>query len=100
VLAEWAFIFLPILFHGGYGIYIWLRGESTYCAISVDENWLYTFQRYTGVIAFAYIGWHVYTQRWVTHGLSTYGEVAQQMRNPWAFRFHVVGVWLRHFILV
>jgi len=24
--VEWAFIFLPILYHGGYGVYIWLRG--------------------------------------------------------------------------
>src|SRR5260370_9031681 len=92
VLAEWAFIFLPILFHGGYGIYIWLRGESNIVQYPWMKNWLYTFQRYTGVIAFAYIGWHVYTQRWVTHGMSTYGEVAQQMRNPWAFAFMVVGV--------
>jgi succinate dehydrogenase / fumarate reductase cytochrome b subunit len=92
VLAEWAFIFLPILFHGGYGIYIWLRGESNIVQYPWMKNWLYTFQRYTGVIAFAYIGWHVYTQRWLTHGMSTYGEVAQQMRNPWAFGFMVVGV--------
>jgi len=28
IFVEWAFIFLPILFHGGYGIYIWLRGQS------------------------------------------------------------------------
>jgi succinate dehydrogenase / fumarate reductase cytochrome b subunit len=53
---------------------------------------LYTFQRYTGLIAFVYIGWHVYTQRWVTHGMSTYNEVAQQMRSPWAFAFMLVGI--------
>src|SRR3981189_2819956 len=28
VFVEWIFIFLPILFHGGYGIYIWLHGQS------------------------------------------------------------------------
>ncbi|HJX95580.1 MAG TPA: hypothetical protein VJ324_08190, partial [Candidatus Acidoferrum sp.] len=26
--VEWLFIFLPMLYHGGYGIYIWLRGKS------------------------------------------------------------------------
>jgi succinate dehydrogenase / fumarate reductase cytochrome b subunit len=92
VFVEWAFIFLPILFHGGYGIYIWLRGESNVTQYPWMKNWLYTFQRYTGLIAFAYIGWHVYTQRWLTHGMSTYAEVAQQMRNPWAFAFMMVGV--------
>jgi len=28
-VLEWAFIFLPILYHGIYGVYIWLRGQST-----------------------------------------------------------------------
>jgi len=53
-------------------------------AISVVKNWLYTFQRYTGLIAFAYIGWHVYTQRWLTHGMSRTRGMAQQLLNPWA----------------
>ena len=92
VFVEWAFIFLPILFHGGYGIYIWLRGESNVSHYPWVKNWLYTFQRYTGLIAFAYIGWHVYTQRWLTHGMSTYAEMARQLLNPWALAFMIVGV--------
>jgi succinate dehydrogenase / fumarate reductase, cytochrome b subunit len=92
IFVEWAFIFLPIFYHGGYGIYIWLRGESNVLQYPWVKNWLYTFQRYTGLIAFVYIGWHVYTQRWLTHGMSTYDEVAQQMRSLWAFAFMVVGI--------
>lgn len=92
VFVEWAFIFLPMLFHGGYGVYIWIRGESNVSRYPWVKNWLYTFQRYTGLIAFVYIGWHVYTQRWLTHGMSTYGEMAQQLANPWALAFMIVGV--------
>jgi succinate dehydrogenase / fumarate reductase cytochrome b subunit len=92
IFVEWAFIFLPILFHGGYGVYIWLRGESNLSQYPWVKNWLYTFQRYTGIIAFAYIGWHVYTQRWLTHGMSTYAEMAQQLLNPWALAFMIVGI--------
>ena len=92
VFVEWAFIFFPILFHGGYGVYIWLRGESNVSQYPWVKNWLYTFQRYTGLIAFVYIGWHVYTQRWLTHGTSTYAEVAQQLANPWALAFMIVGI--------
>jgi len=92
VFVEWGFIFLPILFHGGYGVYIWLRGESNVSQYPWVKNWLYTFQRYTGLIAFAYVGWHVYTQRWLTHGMSTYAEMAQQLLNPWALAFMFVGV--------
>src|SRR5271155_1840183 len=56
VAVEWLFIFLPMLYHGGYGIYIWLRGKSNASAYPWVGNWLYTTQRYTGLIAFAYIG--------------------------------------------
>jgi succinate dehydrogenase / fumarate reductase cytochrome b subunit len=92
VFVEWAFIFLPLLYHGGYGIYIWLRGESNVSQYPWMKNWLYTFQRYTGLIAFVYIGWHIYTQRWLTHGMSTYAEVARQLENPWALAFMILGV--------
>jgi succinate dehydrogenase / fumarate reductase cytochrome b subunit len=27
-ILEWVFIFLPILYHAFYGLYIWLRGKS------------------------------------------------------------------------
>jgi succinate dehydrogenase / fumarate reductase, cytochrome b subunit len=92
VFVEWAFIFLPILYHGIYGVYIWLRGESNVSQYPWVKNWLFTLQRYTGLIAFVYIGWHVYTQRWLTHGMSSYAEMAQQMRSSWAFAFMIVGV--------
>ena len=68
VAVEWLFIFLPMLYHGGYGIYIWLHGKSNVSAYPWVGNWLYTTQRYTGLIAFAYIAWHLYTERWLTHG--------------------------------
>lgn len=91
LLVEWGGIFLPMLFHGGYGIYIWLRGKSNVSAYPWVGNWLYTFQRYTGLIAFAYIGWHLYTERWLTHGRSTYANVAEDMRNPWYLAFFCRG---------
>jgi succinate dehydrogenase / fumarate reductase, cytochrome b subunit len=91
-IVEWLFIFLPMLFHGGYGIYIWLRGQSNVSSYPWVKNWLYTFQRYTGLIAFVYIGWHLYTERWLTHGRSTYANVEQDLANPWFLAFMAVGV--------
>jgi len=92
VFAEWAFIFLPILYHGGYGVYIWLRGQSNVSQYPWVRNWLYTLQRWTGLVAFAYIGWHLYTERWLTHGRSTYAAVAHDLQNPWYLAFFVIGV--------
>ena len=92
LIVEWAFIFLPILFHGGYGIYIWMTGKSNVSQYPWVGNWLYTSQRYTGIIAFIYIGWHLYTERWLTHGRSTYADVDELLRNPVALAFMAIGV--------
>lgn len=90
--VEWGAIFLPLLFHSSYGIYIWLRGKSNVSSYPWVGNWLFTTQRYTGLIAFAYIGWHLYTQRWLTHGKSTYSEVEQFFQNPLFLGLTIVGV--------
>jgi succinate dehydrogenase / fumarate reductase cytochrome b subunit len=92
LFVEWGAIFLPMLFHGGYGIYIWLKGQSNISQYPWVKNWLYTMQRYTGLIAFAYIGWHLYTERWLTHGKSTYASVEHDLQNPWYLAFFVVGI--------
>ncbi len=54
-MLEWVFIFLPILYHALYGVYIWLRGKSNIVYYPWAGNWMYLAQRYTGLIAFAYI---------------------------------------------
>ncbi len=56
------------------------------------KNWLFTLQRYTGLIAFAYIAWHLYTERWLTHGRSTYATVEHDMANPLYLTFFLIGV--------
>src|SRR5271168_5603980 len=92
IFVEWGAIFLPMLFHGGYGIYIWLQGKSNVSAYPWVGNWLFTAQRYTGLIAFAYIAWHLYTERWLTHGKSTYADVEGLLQDPYALTFMLLGV--------
>jgi succinate dehydrogenase / fumarate reductase, cytochrome b subunit len=91
-LVEWGAIFLPLLFHSLYGIYNWIRGKSNVSSYPWVGNWLYSTQRYTGLIAFVYIGWHLYTQRWLTHGKSTYVEVQHFFQNPWFLAFTLIGI--------
>jgi succinate dehydrogenase / fumarate reductase, cytochrome b subunit len=64
--ATWLEIFgiyIPILYHGLYGLYIWWRGETNVGDYKYASNWLYVVQRWTGIIAFAYIFWHVIEMR-------------------------------------
>lgn len=59
-LVEWTFIFLPILFHGMVGMIIVLRGERNVARYPYAGNFRYTLQRWTGVIAFVFILFHVF----------------------------------------
>ncbi len=92
VFVEAAFIWLPILFHGGYGVYLWWKGESNVSEYPWVGNWMYSLQRWSGIIAFAFIGGHVYTERFLTHGKSTFADVDRALRNPYYFGFYLLGV--------
>ena len=67
-LIEWVFIFIPILFHAIIGV-LMIRGSlpnnSTY---KYGSNFRYTLQRATGMIAFAFIMWHVFHMHGWFHG--------------------------------
>jgi succinate dehydrogenase / fumarate reductase, cytochrome b subunit len=92
IFVEFAVLWLPIAFHGLYGLYIWWSGKSNVMGHPWMSNWMYTLQRWTGIIAFAFIGWHVYTERFVGHGRTNYHDLAQAMSHPWYFAFYIVGV--------
>lgn len=57
---EWGLILLPLLFHAGYGVRIALEGKPNVGRYPYSRNWMYTLQRTTGLLAFAFIGFHLY----------------------------------------
>jgi len=57
--VEWAFIFLPLLFHAIFGFYIIAEGLPNIGDYPYESNVRYTLQRATGIIAFAAIFFHV-----------------------------------------
>jgi succinate dehydrogenase / fumarate reductase cytochrome b subunit len=109
-VLEWTFIFIPILYHGIYGIYIWLRGKSNVVYYPWAGNWLYATQRWTGVISFIYIVQHVLRQRFMgadlpNHPGMAFAKVQHELSNPVMVAIYVIamlavcwhfayGVWL------
>ncbi|HEX7409898.1 MAG TPA: succinate dehydrogenase [Candidatus Binatia bacterium] len=92
ILVLWA----PIIFHGVYGLVI-LRSADIPNALHYDytNSYLYVLQRVTGVIAFFFIGFHVYTTRlaYYFYGTEiTYDFMHSYMSNPVWFAVYVVGV--------
>ncbi len=59
-LVEWGFIFLPILFHAIFGVVIIRSGLPNQGSYPTASNYRYTLQRASGMIAFAFIAWHVF----------------------------------------
>jgi succinate dehydrogenase / fumarate reductase, cytochrome b subunit len=92
IFVETAVLWLPILFHGFYGIYIWWSGKSNVLGHPWMSNWMYTLQRWSGIVAFVFIGWHVWTERFAGHGRTVYADVANAMANPIYLAFYIVGV--------
>ena len=90
-------IWLPILFHGLFGFYIWFRGDGNTMEYPWTGNWMYTLQRWTGGIAFIYIVWHTYTMRFTGVDLhemaaQSFGKVHDEVIHPALFAFYVVGL--------
>jgi succinate dehydrogenase / fumarate reductase cytochrome b subunit len=90
-------IWLPIAFHGLYGFYIWYRGDGNTFSYPWTGNWMYTAQRWTGGIAFAYIVWHTWTMRFTGVDLHAYpnasfGKVQGEVLQTPLFLFYVAGL--------
>ncbi len=78
-VVEWAFIFLPILFHGLLGIAIILSGSMNTTRYPYASNVRYMLQRVTGVIAFVFILWHVFHMHGWFHAETWLEHVAEPL---------------------
>jgi succinate dehydrogenase / fumarate reductase, cytochrome b subunit len=91
-------IYIPILYHALYGIYIWWRGESNVKDYPFAGNWMFTAQRYTGIVALAYMAWHTYTMRFTGVHLFgggyiySYYKVHHELLAASNVAFYVVGI--------
>ncbi len=59
-VVEWAFIFIPILFHAIIGMVIVAGGMPNSNQYRYAANYRYTLQRATGMLAFVFIMLHVF----------------------------------------
>jgi succinate dehydrogenase / fumarate reductase cytochrome b subunit len=96
-VLEWAFIFIPLAFHAGYGLFITFRGRVNVNVYPWASNWMYLSQRVTGIIALFYIGYHVWSQRF--HGVSlpenpgaAFAKVQHELANPWILAFYIIAM--------
>ncbi|WP_433743506.1 succinate dehydrogenase cytochrome b558 subunit [Falsibacillus pallidus] len=87
-------IFLPLLFHAIYGLYIAFTAKNNASRFGYFRNWMFMLQRVSGVITLAFVAWHV----WETRIQAAFGaEVNFQMMenilsNPFMLAWYIIGV--------
>jgi succinate dehydrogenase / fumarate reductase cytochrome b subunit len=90
-------IWLPLLYHGVYGLYIAYQARNNVSSYSYLRNQMFALQRVTGVITFVYIIWHFYDTRFqVALGNITHEQLAERMHeivmNPIYFALYIIGI--------
>jgi succinate dehydrogenase / fumarate reductase, cytochrome b subunit len=95
LLIEIGLIWTPILFHALYGMYIICTGQVNVGRYGYFRNWMYLLQRISGVVAFAFIIYHVYATRissLLTGNHVSFESVQQSLQNPLILVFYILGV--------
>jgi succinate dehydrogenase/fumarate reductase cytochrome b subunit (b558 family) len=71
-------ILLPLLFHAGYGVKLALESKPNARSYTYSRNWMYTLQRVTGLLALAFILFHL----WEYWGQKLLGKLAVDQFYP------------------
>ncbi|SDZ16392.1 succinate dehydrogenase subunit C [Thermoactinomyces sp. DSM 45891] len=96
-VLEVFFIFLPLLYHGVYGLYIAFQAKNNLERFGTFRNWMFVLQRITGVITLVFVTWHVWeTRLQVALNDSTAVELtrdfAQLIANDVTFVLYIIAV--------
>lgn len=60
---EWIIIYIPLMFHAFYGIYIAFTATHNVNRFSTFRNWMFVLQRFTGIFLVVFVAWHVFQTR-------------------------------------
>jgi succinate dehydrogenase / fumarate reductase cytochrome b subunit len=93
-LLEIFIIFLPLIYHAVYGLYIAFTAKNNTSRYGFFRNRMFLLQRVTGVITLIFVVWHV----WETRLAAAFGAevnydmMANILSNPAMLVFYIVGV--------
>jgi succinate dehydrogenase / fumarate reductase cytochrome b subunit len=90
-------IWLPLLYHGVYGLYVAYQSNNNVNRYSYGRNWMFTLQRVTGVLTFVFLAWHIWQTRvQVTLGTVDKDALGAHMHeiatNPLYYWLYIFGI--------
>lgn len=81
-LIEWTFIYLPIIYHTIYGIWITLTGQPNVQNYPYAKNWFYVLQRISAIIIVLFMLFHVLALKYGLFGAGLqFNAEGQSMRS-------------------
>ena len=103
IFVEVIGIFIPLIYHAVYGLFITWEARPNNLAYPYPRNWFYTIQRTTGIILFFFILFHVLNFRFgLLPGLNeksvahypneAFQIVSNEYEIWWVVAVYVVGV--------
>jgi succinate dehydrogenase / fumarate reductase, cytochrome b subunit len=94
LFLEWFVIYIPLMFHGFYGVYIAFTAKNNVQRYGTFRNWMFMLQRITGVFLVVFIAWHIYQTRFqkALGAEVNYDMMADVLSNPFMLAFYIAGV--------
>jgi succinate dehydrogenase cytochrome b subunit len=96
---EWGLIYLPILYHTVYGIWITLTAQPNVDRYPYGKNWFYLFQRISAIVIVLFMIFHVFSLKygWFGQTLSfdphaASGTIGRHMQSHWVLRWIVYPI--------
>lgn len=94
LIIEWVVIYIPLMFHAFYGVYIAFTATHNTKRFGTFRNWMFRIQRMTGIFLVVFVAWHI----WQTRIQKALGDtvdfdmMADIVANPWMLAFYIVGI--------
>lgn len=94
LLMEWVIIYIPLMFHAFYGVFIAFTATPNTGRFSTYRNWMFSLQRFTGVFLVIFVAWHIFQTR-IQKALGTevdFNMMEEIVSNPFMLGFYIVGI--------
>ncbi|MFT8318563.1 MAG: succinate dehydrogenase [Sporolactobacillus sp.] len=94
LFLEVFLIYLPILFHAVYGVYLAFTAKNNVSRFNFFRNWFFLLQRISGLFLVVFLAWHIWETR-IAMALGTplnYEMMVHVLSNTGNFIFYVLGV--------
>lgn len=94
-IIEWVIIYIPLMFHAFYGVYIAFTAKSNLQRFGTTRNWFFMLQRITGIFLVIFIAWHIFQtrlQKTISDADVNFNFMADVVSNPGMLAFYIVGI--------